>query len=178
MINSYQTSRLTLKKIALLDAAFILELVNTSEWKQFIGDRNVNTPDEAIAYIGKIMDNPNINYWVVKIRNSQVPIGIITFIKRDYLDYYDIGFAFLKQYTAQGYAFEATAVVLNDVMAGSTHKCVQAITTSVNKASIQLLKKLGFRFENEMNIQNEILLVYSMLSPPYLWLTHSKEEAK
>ena len=77
MNNDYSTSRLTLKKISETDAYFILELVNSAGWIEFIGDRHVHSVEDAVAYIKKIKENKNINNWTVSLKDQQTPIGII-----------------------------------------------------------------------------------------------------
>ncbi len=156
------TARLILNELSLNDAAFIFELVNTDEWKKFIGDRNIHTEQDAKTYIQKIIDNPNVNYWVVKTKGQEIPIGIITFIKRDYLEHHDIGFAFLARYTKQGYAYEATVAVLKEVIKDSSHTHVLATILEENVSSIQLLEKLGFRFRNKIQEGNDLLQVYAV----------------
>jgi len=156
------TSRLQLDEVNLNDAEFISELVNTPEWIRFIGNRNIRSKAAANEYIQKIIDNPNINYWVVRIREGKIPIGIITFIKRDYLMHYDIGFAFLEKYTKRGFAYEATVAVLDDALKNSMHTQILATTVKDNVNSIQLLEKLGLRFDREMEREGEVLLVYSV----------------
>jgi RimJ/RimL family protein N-acetyltransferase len=145
MQNNYNTARLILNELSLSDAEFISELVNTPEWIQFIGDRNVRSMEDAIAYIQKILDNPNVHYWVVRTRDREILVGIITFIRRDYLDHPDIGFAFLPRHTKQGYAYEAASAVLNDIKKDSSHSEILATTVKENKNSIRLLEKLSFR---------------------------------
>src|SRR5215218_9705823 len=89
------TERLLIIPLATSDDSFILELVNTEGWISFIGNRNITSQVEAKAYIQKILENSNCSYWVVKLKEQQQSIGIITYIKRDYLEHHDIGFAFL-----------------------------------------------------------------------------------
>src|SRR5215217_4875843 len=103
-----KTERLLIKPLTLTDDNFILELLNTEGWIRFIGNRNINTPLEARDYIQKILENENIKYWVVKLKDNQYAIGIVTYIKRDYLEHHDIGFAFLPNFAKNGYAYEAT----------------------------------------------------------------------
>ncbi len=164
MQDSYSTSRLLLNKLALTDIELIFELVNTPGWIKFIGDRNIKSKEDAEAYIQKLVNNPAINYWVVKIRDQHISIGIVTFIKRDYLNHHDIGFAFLPGYARQGYAYEASAVVLNDLMKDPAHAQILATTMKENSNSIRLLEKLGFRFNNEIKMEDEVLLVYAVMT--------------
>ena len=158
---TYQTPRLTLTKLKVSDAAFILELINTPEWIQFIGDRNIKTHEQAVGYIEKIIANPNITYWVVKT-HQPTSIGVITFIKRDYLPHPDFGFAFLSTYSKKGYAYEAATAVLNDIKQDINYIQILAITLIENSNSIQLLKKLGFAFNKEIIHDSEALQVYAI----------------
>ena len=45
------TDRLTLRPFTNADAGFIVELVNTPGWLEFIGDRNIHTEEDAINYL-------------------------------------------------------------------------------------------------------------------------------
>ena len=98
MFTKISTERLSLDLLAPADAEFMQELLNTKGWLQFIGDRNIHSKEDAIKYINKINTTPNFYYWTVRLTDTHEPIGIISFIKRDYLEHFDIGFAFLPQY--------------------------------------------------------------------------------
>ncbi|MGB4845717.1 MAG: GNAT family N-acetyltransferase [Ferruginibacter sp.] len=161
MKNNIETERLVLNRLILTDAEFIYNLVNTAEWIKFIGDRNIKTIANSHNYIERILGNRNIVYWTVKLKDNFTSIGIITFIKRDYLDHHDIGFAFLPQYAGRGYAYEAAKVILDNVLNSGMHKVILATTISENKNSIRLLIKLGFHFIKEITPDKEKLLVYS-----------------
>lgn len=162
METNYNTERLNLNELSINDVGFINELVNTQEWIKFIGDRNIKTKEDAIVYVKNIIDNPNITYWVVKLKNENISIGIITFIKRDYLEHHDIGFAFLPRYAKNGYANEATMAVLSNAINYKNHKEILATTIKSNINSIKLLEKLGLTFKNEMLVGNDLLMIFSM----------------
>lgn len=159
-----KTKRLLIEPLTENDKLFILELVNTDGWIKFIGNRNIKSEFDAISYIQKINNNTNLTYWVVKLIETNDAIGLVTFIKRDYLEYNDIGFAFLPNFFGQGYAFEASKAVLNFLI--NNHNLSQILATTIpeNIDSISLLKKLGFRFEKSIEIENEILHVYNSLT--------------
>lgn len=158
---SYTTERLTISPLTSNEAEFILALVNTPGWIKFIGDRKVYNLKDAKAYIKKIKKIPTIKYWVVKLKNDDTPIGIVTFIKRDYLIHYDLGFAFLPAYAKKGYALEAASVILNQVSRQYKLSNILATTIKDNINSINLLTKLGFRFDEEIQVADQRLLVYS-----------------
>jgi RimJ/RimL family protein N-acetyltransferase len=159
---TYKTERLVLRKLNMADDVFILELVNTSGWIKFIGDRNVHTNEDAERYIQKILNNADVCYWVVTLQDAQIAIGIVTLIKRNYLDHHDIGFAFLPNYAKQGYALEAAAAVLAHLLKSNQHETILATTLKENVSSIQLLQKLGFGFSKEITNENDTLQLFSI----------------
>ena len=158
--NYFTTERLRIGPLVYKNAPFILELVNTPGWLKFIGDRNVKNGADARAYIQKIKNLINVKYWTVYLKDEHTPIGIVTFIKRDYLDKPDIGFAFLPRFTKTGFAFEATAAVLNLLRTGQGLKSILATTLPDNIDSIDLLGKLGFQLEKQITVDGLGLLVY------------------
>ena len=87
-------------------------------------------------------------------------MGIVSFIKRDYLDHHDIGFAFLPQFSNQGFAFEAVNAVLEKLVQDDEHSTILATTIPENIKSITLLLKLGFIFEKQIENDGEKLSVY------------------
>jgi RimJ/RimL family protein N-acetyltransferase len=155
------TDRLLIEPLTLHDTDFILELVNTAGWLEFIGNRNINSAADATAYIRKIIDNPNTFYWVARLKENQTAAGIVTFIKRDYLEYHDIGFAFLPDYSGKGYAFEATSTVLHTILRKYKDPFILATTISNNLRSVRLLNRLQLQHEKEMEVNDEKLQIYS-----------------
>ncbi len=162
MQSEFTTERLTLHSLTLNEQAFILALLNTPGWLKFIGDRKVRTLEDAANYINRINQNRTVKYWVVAIEKGQTPIGIITFIKRDYLTHHDIGFAFLPAFAKHGYAFEAASVIINYLSEEHLQDRLLATTLPGNMESIRLLIKLGFHLYSEIEVGKEKLLVYSL----------------
>ena len=53
-----ETDRLTLRKLTLADAPFIYELVNSPNWLEYIGEKNVKNLKDAENYIqAKILNH-------------------------------------------------------------------------------------------------------------------------
>ncbi len=179
MQDNFTTPRLTLTPLTENNDAFILELVNTKGWLQFIGDRKVATLADAQEYIKKMNADPMIKYWVVNVSAGEIPVGdtpvgVITVIQRDYLEFPDLGFAFLPGHQKSGYAFEASSAILNYLTKTLSHSSVFAITLPNNLTSIRLLEKLGFQFQKELAIKEENLLLYSVEFPFELNLWSNK----
>ena len=161
MQNEIITERLSLNLLTIDDFDFVKRLVNTEGWIAFIGDRYVHTNDDAIAYVTKILNTENLFYWVVRTRDNNTPVGIISFMKRNYLENFDIGFAFLPEFNGSGYAYEAAKEVLSMASKTPGYYPVVATTVPQNAKSIKLLTKLGLHFEKEIEVEDEILQVYS-----------------
>lgn len=165
MINSISqvsSERLHLTELSKTDHNFILELVNSPGWLSFIGDRNVKSGNDALTYIEKIISNPDVQYWTVRLKDEDKPIGIITLIKRQYLDHYDIGFAFLEAFRGNGYPAEATKAVLHALPENLLSDKILAITIEANIRSIKLLEKLNFVFEKTIEVDNKNLRQYAL----------------
>lgn len=144
MPKAIRTTRLDLKPLGEHNDSFILELLNTDGWLQFIGDRNIQSLEDARKYIHTIQSTAHIDYWVVYRLEDRKRIGIITHIQRDYLPGPDIGFAFLDAYKGFGYAYEGASAII-----GRSADTLYAIINPANKRSEKLLRKLGFVFERE-----------------------------
>jgi ribosomal-protein-alanine N-acetyltransferase len=155
------SDRLKLEILTVDDYEFLQNLVNTKGWIENIGDRKIHSKKEAIAYINKILATENFYYWVVRTKDANRPIGIISIIKRSYLEYFDIGFAFLPDVANKGYALEAAKAVLLMVSGLPEFKVVLATTLHSNDSSIKLLTKLGFRFQKENEVENSNLYIYT-----------------
>ncbi|WP_233269284.1 GNAT family N-acetyltransferase [Myroides phaeus] len=154
------THRLHIEELAYADASFILNLVNTEGWLKYIGNRNIYTLFEAAIYIQSILDNRNFKFWTVKLKNSNKSIGLISIIKREYLHYPDLGFAFLPEYTHLGYAFEATNIIVKQAQIQQKYNTLLATTLPTNHHSIKLLKKLGFLNLQQIEVKNEKMNLY------------------
>ena len=151
MLPALETARLALRRFDLGDAGFALRLLNEPSFLLHIGDKGVRTEDDARRYIA---DGPLASYArfgfglrVIELRETGVPIGICGLLKRDWLDDVDLGFALLPPYWGHGYAFEAASAVLAEAREAHGLRRIVAITSLGNDPSIQLLGKLGFRFE-------------------------------
>lgn len=163
----FSSENLSMRELELSDAPFILELLNTDGFLHFIGDRQVRNLADSIRYIQSIKDNEAISYWIVNLDRINLAIGIVSMIKRDYLAFHDIGFAFLPRYSGLGYAREASHAMLEHVIDQCDDHRILATVMPENIHSIKLLQRLGLRFEAVLEEENdscsEVLHVYSVM---------------
>jgi RimJ/RimL family protein N-acetyltransferase len=150
------TDRLSIRRLSVDDAEFMLRLLNEPSFLKNIGDKGVRTVEEARSYI---LDCPIASYeklgfgmWLVEMKESGAPIGICGLLKRDALEDVDIGYALLPEFWSRGYAFEAAAAVLSYARDTLGLTRVVAITNVDNRSSIRLLEKLGFTYEKMVRL--------------------------
>ena len=151
-----ETKRLILRKFTVEDAAFMLELLNTSDWLRFIGDRNVRTLEQAEQYLLngyiKSYQNYGFGFYVVVVKETQESIGICGIVKRESLEDVDIGFAFFQQFMGKGYGYESAIAVLSYALNDLKIKRIVAIVDPENVVSVALIKKIGLQFEKMIQV--------------------------
>lgn len=166
MKNAFKTQRLYIRPITVNDAPFILELMNTPKWLQFIGDRHVHSVEDAKNYIitKALPQFEKFGYGnnVITRKEDNVKLGTCGVYHRDGKELPDIGFAFLPAYEGKGYAFEANSALIKEMR--NTHKLTQlsAYTLENNFKSRKLLERLGFKLKGigQLPTTDEDLLHY------------------
>jgi len=163
----FTTARLSVRPLLYQDAEFLFELVNTPDWIKYIGQKNIHSVKEAQTYAEKILQSPTAHYWLVSTDNSN-KAGILTLVKRNYLDTHDIGFAFLPAHFNKGFAFEAASALLKRLADTATMEKIYAVVMPDNTPSLKLLAKLDFAFLKSISVDetNLLLYIHHFLSPP------------
>jgi RimJ/RimL family protein N-acetyltransferase len=162
-----ETERLVLREFTLDDTSFIIELLNSPGWIKYIGDRNIKTKENALAYLQngplKSYQDNGFGLSMVEIKDDRTAIGMCGIIKRDTLNNPDIGFAFLPAYNGRGYALEMASATLDFAKKTLGMPVISAITLPGNANSIRLLEKLGFRYSQQVIFpgSDEPLLLYN-----------------
>ena len=146
-----ETERLTLRSITEDDAALILELMNDPAFIEYVADRGLRTPADAGRYIAEKMlpgfKQNGFGMCVVELKESRKAIGTCGLFKRQLVDDAEIGFAFLREFWGQGFAYEAAAAIMRYGCDELKLPRIVAATNPNNATSIKLLEKLGLRIE-------------------------------
>lgn len=161
-----ETERLSLRRMAAADAAFILALLNEPGFRRNIGDRGVKSIEDACRYIAngpqKSYEDHGFGLYAVDLKETGAPIGICGLIKRESLDDVDIGFAFLERYWSQGYGHESAAAVMKQGQSAHGLRRIVAVSAPHNTGSIRILEKLGLRFERMIRMPGEDVDIHFM----------------
>ncbi len=144
----YETTRLFLTPTSVLGVSFILELLNTPKWLQFIGDRKVKTLTDAENYLQtKIVpqfEKNGFGNYTVSLKAGGVKIGSCGLYDREGIDGIDIGFAYLPAYEKQDYAYESAFKIKELAIKVFKLDKLSAITDRINLGSQRLLEKTRF----------------------------------
>lgn len=168
---TFDTERLILRPTNEEDAAFVFELLNTPKWLQYIGDRQVNSVEDAQHYIRHRM-LPQLekrgfsNYTIIR-KSDGKKMGSCGLYERANRDHVDIGFAFLPEFEGQGYAYEAAHTLLKAGFERFDLDTINAYTTQDNFSSQKLLERLGLIKIGNTTLpdDDELLLLYSVNKP-------------
>lgn len=131
-----KSQRLIIRSGQLTDSDFILALLNQPSFYENIGDKCIHTTEQASHYIQTAFidaqQKKGFGPYVVMLADGTA-IGMVGLFKRDYLNVPDIGYAFLEQFTGNGYATEACASLIK--LMSNRFPSLAAITAKGNTAS-------------------------------------------
>jgi RimJ/RimL family protein N-acetyltransferase len=165
-----ETARLKLRLLNNSDAEMILELLNEESFIKNIGDKAVHNHQDALNYINNsplaMQQKLGFSLYCCVKKDDEQAIGISGLIKREGIDYPEIGFAFLTKHCRQGYGFESTKAVISYVKNQLALKQLQAICNLDNEASKALLQRLGFCFNKNISLaeNNQAVMLFDLIA--------------
>ena len=165
----FETERLILRPTLEQDADLIYQVLNTPKFKKFVGDRKINSIEDAKTYI-KIKMLPQLhklgysNYSLI-LKSSGDKVGICGLYDRDGIEGVDIGFGLLPQYEGLGFAYESSQKLIQLAFQELDIKEINAITSKENFSSQKLLEKLGLKVKGITKLPNDEkeLLLYKIV---------------
>lgn len=153
----FRSNRLILRKATMNDASFIRELLNQDSFKDNIADKQINSLKDAKQYIATAFIEPyksnSFAPYVVCLRDEVrgfKAIGICGLYKRPNLHFLDLGYAFLDEWSGQGFASEAAQLMIEYTKENLKQDYICALTSPKNQRSIRLLEKCGFKLATQI----------------------------
>ena len=151
-----ETARLTLRRVTLEDAPFVLEVLLDPGYMRFVADRGVRTVEGAARYIEEKFlpsyEQHGFGFYLMELKIDGTPIGICGLAKRETLDDVDVGYSVVERFAGNGYAFEAAAGVMHYARQVLGLPRIVGITGIDNVASAKVLEKIGLRFEKMIEL--------------------------
>ncbi|MGB5667512.1 MAG: GNAT family N-acetyltransferase [Maribacter sp.] len=173
MYKEFETERLIIRPTLEQDAELIYQLMNTPKFIEYVGDRKINSIEDAEKYI-RIKMLPQLNklgyscYSLIR-KSDDLKIGTCGLYDRDGIDGIDIGFGLLPEYEGLGYAYESANRLKKAAFEEFEIEEIKAITSKENISSQRLLEKLGLEMIGTTKLpdENEELLLYKILKRSY-----------
>lgn len=159
MAFAVETPRLRLREFTLADAPYMLRQLNEPSFIDNIADRGVRDLVQAAGYLenGPIASyrTHGLGFWAVLEKNTGTLIGMCGLVKRDNLPEADLGYAFLPEFTGQGFALEACHASLAAARRDFALPGLLAIVSPGNARSRSLLEKLGFGHQRMLALHGD-----------------------
>jgi RimJ/RimL family protein N-acetyltransferase len=153
----FETERLRLRTLSANDARFFLRLVNEPSFIDNIRDKGIRSLADAENAIQTghrdVQEKMGFSLYLVERKEDGQAIGLCGLVKREDLPGIDIGYAYLPEFGRKGYAFEANQGLLNYAKNSLHLEELLAIVSLYNHASCQLLEKLGFEFQKNIDLK-------------------------
>jgi len=151
-----QTARTALRAFRKEDAVFLLSLMNTPGWLNYIGNTSVKTEEDAQKTIQNkhipMQEKHGFSLFVVELKENSEPIGICGLLRREGMEDVELGFAFLEAYCQKGFGYETAKAVVDYGTETLQLSLLAALISQDNIASKNLVLKLGFTFAKEVQL--------------------------
>lgn len=148
-----ETARLILRELTIDDVEGMFSLDSDDLVHTYLGANSIKSKAESLAQINFIRDQyikNGIGRWAVIDKKTNEFLGwagfkLITEETNRHINYYDLGYRFIRQHWGKGYATEVAKALLNYGFDVLKLKTIYAIADIENLASIKVLEKVGLK---------------------------------
>ena len=150
---SVETDRFMLRELVDTDAAGMLALDSNPAVHRYLGNRPLQTIEQALAVIQFVrqqyLDN-GIGRWAIidKLTRDFVGWAGLKLVREpinNHVDYYDIGYRLREEYWGQGIATETARAALRYGFSTLQPPVIYGMCHVENHASFNVLQKIGLR---------------------------------
>ena len=168
-----ETERLILREFLLSDVDGMFEMDSNPNVHRFLGKKPVKHIDESRAYIETIQGQYKkygIGRWAVVLKETNEFIGwsgikLITNEINKHQNFYEIGYRFIEKHWGKGYATEAGKAFVAYAFNEMKVEALYAYADEGNENSRKILEKLGLRYVNSFEYEEEMEVWYELKNP-------------
>ena len=168
-----ETERLILREILPEDEAAFFELDSDPEVHQYLGKRPVQNIEQiriVINYIREQYKENGIGRWAVVTKSDNAFIGwaglkLFTDEVNGHIDFYELGYRFMKKHWGKGYATEAAKAIVKYGFEELELDEIYGMTDPQNETSKKVLEKVGLKY----------IETFDFLGEPADWFMISRE---
>ncbi len=166
----FETKRLYLREILTSDAESMFEMDSDAEVYKFLGRkpiRNIGQSKKMIELIREQYKKNGIGRWAIVEKESDSFIGWTGFkLEKEnhngHSDFYDLRFRLLRKFWGKGYITEATKAAIEYAFTELKIPEIYSMTLVSNEKSQHVLKKLGFKLEENFKFQGDDITWYQL----------------
>lgn len=142
----FETMRSKINVLQQSDYIDVERIYENEKVREFLGGIR---QEDSIRVIFEEMLNANREsfYWVVREKQSDSFIGLVSLDLHHEEVYQEISYQFLPHWWGRGYASEVVAVIIDFALNELHFSKVVAETQTANKDSCKLLERLGMKLE-------------------------------
>lgn len=168
-----ETERLLLRELLLSDADGMFELDSNPNVHLFLGNKPVKDIDESLHQIKNIQqqyEDLGTGRWAVILKETNEFLGwsgikFITNEINNHKDFYEIGYRFIEKHWGKGYATEAGKAFIDHAFNVMKVEALYAYADAGNENSRKILEKLGLRYVNSFEYEEELEVWYELKNP-------------
>ena len=139
----------------------------------YIGKKPVTTIEQSAAYIENLQQQYKdfgTGRWAVILKETNEFLGwsgikFITDEINNHKNFYEIGYRFIEKHWGKGYATEAGKAFIEYAFDNLKADAVYAYADAGNDNSRKILEKLGLRYVNSFEYQEELEVWYELKNP-------------
>ncbi|MFH6934586.1 GNAT family N-acetyltransferase [Flavobacterium sp. FlaQc-30] len=168
-----ETERLLLREVIASDLNGMFELDSNPNVHIYIGGKPVTTIEQSAAYIENLQQQYKdfgTGRWAVILKETNEFLGwsgikFITDEINNHKNFYEIGYRFIEKHWGKGYATEAGKAFIEYAFNNLKADAVYAYADAGNDNSRKILEKLGLRYVNSFEYQEELEVWYELKNP-------------
>ena len=170
-----ETERLILRELLLSDVDGMFELDSNPNVHLFLGNKPVKDSKESLDQIKNIQQQyaafgTGRRAVILKETNEFLGWSGIKFIRNEinnHKDFYEIGYRFIEKHWGKGYATEAGKAFIDHAFNIMKVDTLYAYADAGNEGSRRILEKLGLRYVNSFEYEEELEVWYELKNPNF-----------
>jgi len=164
-----ETDRLLLRELTITDAKDFYELNLNPNVVKYTGDRAFKNITEAEIFLSSYSDYDKNGYgrWAVIDKSNGEFLGWCGLKYIHALNETDIGFRFFENHWNKGFATESAKACLRFGFEKLNLETVVGRAMAENAASINVLEKIGLKYEKEFDFDSHKGLIYKINKHQY-----------
>lgn len=142
----FETERCTINRLQETDYSDVEKIYANQEVRKFLG--GIRNEESVRGIVEEMLTSSHESFhWIVREKQTEKMIGFVSLDLHHEGVYQEVSYQFLPCWWGKGYAGETVSVIIHFALHELNLSTVVAETQTANKASCQLLERLGMQLE-------------------------------